>query len=196
MRDMLSFHNDALEKTKEEKAITDIGPHSGRFAGSWGVLLEKGYTGIESEVRAIVPRKIPQGGMLSHADRRENEAKAIVENFFGRQCSLWAIVSNKYRWAKSSYDPIFRITVALTNLHAKWHPLRNEDGRAYERYLERLHEIVDTVVQKGKRGQAIYRCERQRMTARSLRETAEAGAGVMSDDEEEEDSLAICGASG
>ena len=84
-REMLSFRDDVLDKTEEEKAITDIGPHSDRLAGSWGVLLEKGYTGIESEVRAIVPRKKPQGRKLSLADRRKNEAKAsdrvIVEIF-------------------------------------------------------------------------------------------------------------------
>ena len=84
-------------------------------------------------------------------------------------------MSNKYQWTKSSYDLILRITVVSTNLHVKWHPLRDGDGRTYERYLKRLHDIADTAVQKRRRAQATYRRKRQRMMARSLRENAVAG---------------------
>lgn len=70
--------------------------------------------------------------------------------------------------------------------------MRDEDGRTYELYLKRLHDVADTAVQKRKRAQAIYRRKLQRMMVRILRENAEAGAGAMLDDEEEEeDSLDI-----
>jgi len=35
-RDMLGFHEGVLEKSDIEKTITDIGPLSDRFPGSWG----------------------------------------------------------------------------------------------------------------------------------------------------------------
>lgn len=85
MRDMIGFHGDCLEKSEEEKAIVDIGHGDDLHGDSWGVLLDKGYVGIESEVRGIIPKKKPQGGVLSVADKKENEAKSadriIVENF-------------------------------------------------------------------------------------------------------------------
>ena len=132
MRHMMVFHDDALKKTESEKAITAIGRSSDRFPNSWAVLLDKGYTGIDTDVRAIIPKKKPRSGILSIPDRKEIEKISsdgvIVENYFGRQGELWPVVSNKFRWKEDSYDSIFRLTIALTNIHIKWHPLRDADG--------------------------------------------------------------------
>ena len=59
MRQMLHVHDSELEKSDIEKTITDIGPSSDQSSGYWGVLLDKGYTGIEVEVRCVIPKKKP-----------------------------------------------------------------------------------------------------------------------------------------
>lgn len=74
MRDMLHFHDDALERTAHEMEIRDIGIWSGTYPNRWGVLLDKGYVGMESEVRAIMPKKKPGGGVLTAAQNHENAA--------------------------------------------------------------------------------------------------------------------------
>lgn len=121
MRDMIHFHDDALEKTAEESEIIDIRQRSEMYPNRWGVLLDDGYVGVESEVRAIIPKKKACGGVLMGAEKRENAALAtnriIVENDFGRHGTLWAIIANRHRWAESGYHRIFRMTVALTNIH-------------------------------------------------------------------------------
>lgn len=57
MRDMIGFHADCLEKSEEEKAIIDIGKGVDLHADCWGVLLNKGYVGIEGGIRSIVSKK-------------------------------------------------------------------------------------------------------------------------------------------
>lgn len=108
------------------------------YPNRWGVLLDKEYVGIESEVRAIIPKKKRRHGVMTGAEKRENAALAadriIVENVFGRQGTLWAIVANKYRWTESGCNFIFKITVTLANIHIKWHSFRNADGKTYESY--------------------------------------------------------------
>ena len=123
------------------------------------------------EVRCVIPKKKPVGGVLTVAGRRENEAKAsdrvIAKNYFGRQGILWGVASNTYRWSEDSYDNIFQLTVALTNVYIKWHPLRREDGKTYERYLKRFHDIANTTVRNRQNAQADYSRKRQRMMQRS-----------------------------
>lgn len=110
--------------------------------------------------------------MLNLAERRENENisadRILVENYFGRQSVLWNIVASKFRWGEGLYDDIFRMTVALTNLHVRWHPLRDADGKTYERYRKRLREIAEGGIRKRKRAQAAYRKRRKRVMERTL----------------------------
>ena len=126
---------------------------------------------MESEVCAIIPKKKLRG-VLSGSEKRENAALAadriIYENVFGRQGTLWAVVANKYRLAEEEYDRIFRMNVALGSIHVKWHPLRDADGKAYERYLKHLHEIADTYISKRKRAQAAYRKRKKRAVERKV----------------------------
>ena len=156
---------DALEISREGMAIVDIGNGVENQEDRWAVLLNKGCTGIDGEIRGITPSKKSQGGILSACDNCENENKAsdrvVVENVSGRQSTLWCVVSNMYRWSENSYDFIFRLTRALTNLHIRWHPLRDTDGKPYERYAKRLHEIAETGVWKRQRAQTSY-CKRRR----------------------------------
>lgn len=194
MRSMLHFHDDALEKTEEEKAFVDISERSAQYPNAWAVLVDKGYTGIEAEVRAVIPKKKPKGGILTLADRKENEAKSsdrvLVENYFGRQGTLWTVISSKYRWAEENYDSIFGLTVALTNVHIRWHPLRDADGKMFERYCKKLSDIAETAVKKRKRAQAAYRKKRKRSMERNVRvEHQEGAAAMLFDDETGSDSI-------
>ena len=97
-------------KSDIRKTITDIRPSRDQSSGYWRVILDRGYTGIEADVRCVILRKKPVGGVLTVEDRRENEAKAsdrvIVENYVGRQGILCGAVSNTYRWSEDSYDNI------------------------------------------------------------------------------------------
>ena len=158
MRDMSHFHDDTLEETAKESAITDIGRGSEMYPNRWRVLLDKLYVGIEFGSTGNHSEEEAPPWCSDGSRRAGNAAPAtdriIVENVFGRQGTLWAIVANNYRWAEGGYDRIFRMTLALSNIHIKWHPLRNADGKTCERYLKRLHEVADTYVTKRKRAQA------------------------------------------
>ena len=94
--------------------------------------------------------------------------RIITEKLFGRQDTLRAVVANNYRWAEGQYDRIFRMNVALTNSHFKWHPARDADGKTYERYLKRLHDIASTYISKRKRAQAAYRKRQKRAVERNV----------------------------
>ncbi|ETI43166.1 hypothetical protein F443_11829 [Phytophthora nicotianae P1569] len=64
--------------------------------------------------------------------------RVIVDNYFGRLTTLWAMCSDKYRWDENNYDMFFRSSIALTNFHVRFLPLRDEDGENYSNYLKRL----------------------------------------------------------
>ena len=69
---------------------------------------------------------------------------------------LWALFSTIYGWPESNYDCIFRLTVALTNVHIRWHPLWDEDGKTYDRYQKHLLDISKTSIKKRRRSQEFY----------------------------------------
>lgn len=78
------------------------------------------------------------GANLSKSDISFNEKvssdRIIVEAFFGRLGSLWAVMSQKWRWAEYNYDIIIRLCVGLTNLHTRFHRLRSSDITFYQSY--------------------------------------------------------------
>ncbi|EGZ19707.1 hypothetical protein PHYSODRAFT_496153, partial [Phytophthora sojae] len=67
--------------------------------------------------------------------------------------------SDKYRWAESSYDVIFRACVSLTNVQIITHPRRQEDGEAYREYISRLR---GNTIQKVKRRAEIQKASREK----------------------------------
>ncbi|KAJ0405908.1 hypothetical protein ATCC90586_005853 [Pythium insidiosum] len=82
-----------LEKTDAEMMREDNGEGSENYATSWAVLTDKGYQGAASFVRAIHPKKKPVGGSLTAEELQRNARvssdRVLVENYFGRVCSLW-----------------------------------------------------------------------------------------------------------
>ena len=93
-------------------------------------------------------------------------------------------MSNKWRWVEKQYEKIIRLCLALTNLHVKWHPLRDEDNKHAHQYRRRLLEIGVKKAEKRKASQQMYRAKRAaRMSIRFgyEKQNEEMGAGAMLD---------------
>jgi hypothetical protein len=183
-----AFHVQCLAKSDREETIEDAGVMTDRYPNEWAVLVDKGYQGLCSHFRAISPNKKRHGEILSIRQMHENDDiahdRVIVENYFGRLCSLWAVCSDKYRWAEDKYDMFFRLCVSLTNVHARLNPLRAEDGEAYEKYLARLTLIGEEMQTKRADGQRRYRERRQqrlRTMFRARRESSDHASFEASD---------------
>lgn len=165
MKEMHEWHVKASRKSNAENDVTDIGILSEEYPDSWAVLVDKGYQGSMEFLRTVHPKKKPQNGILSMEDEAYNKKvssdRIIVENYFGRLCSLWAIAATKYRWAESNYDKLFRLCVALTNQHIRWHPLRQEDHATFQRYKNRQYSIGAEIARKRKRIQERYKARRK-----------------------------------
>lgn len=158
-------------------AIMDVPNRADKYPNSCGVRVDRGQIRIEEDCRTIFIKK-PKGKIVPVSDRRENEAKASVrfisENYFWRQSGLWAVVGTKCRWSEAIYDSIFDLTFRLTNVHIKWHPLRDVDEKKYERYLKRLYEIAEITSKKRTRAQAAYVMRRRRAMGRNMRDRCNA----------------------
>ncbi|EGZ04721.1 hypothetical protein PHYSODRAFT_379444, partial [Phytophthora sojae] len=124
----LEVHKRLLHKTTAEAGRNDYGEDSMSFGNMWGVRADKGYQGLEMSVRAIIPKRRPRGGPLTYDEesrnRRVSSDRVLVENYFGRMTTLWRVVSTTFTWSEAKFDRIVNICVALTNFHAKLHPLR------------------------------------------------------------------------
>ena len=55
------------------------------YDGHWALLTDKGYQGAADVIRAVMPKKKPKAGSLSHDDQRVNRKfsadRIIVEMF-------------------------------------------------------------------------------------------------------------------
>ena len=101
------------------------------------------------------------------------------------------MVSNKSRWSEKSYDSIFRLTLALTNLRIRWHPLRDTERKTYERYVKRLRENAETGVRKRQKAQVSNPKRRRRAMERCVRvhEEEENASNMLENEYEEEGTL-------
>lgn len=180
----MDLHQDALRKKSNERDLVDVGPLLDEYGDYWAVLLDKGYQGVMENVRGIHPKKKPQHGQLNLDDERNNKAissdRILVENYFGRLCNLWNIMSAKYRWSGDLYDQIFRLCLGLTNWHIKRHPLRREDLDFYQQIKNKHYQIGESILSKRKATQQRYRARRRSRMDVTFR------AMHQSDDEETE----------
>ena len=110
---MAHLHRRATRKNEHGNRTPDHDPLRTLYPMNWAVLTGKGYK--------------PPHSRLSLDDERGNAElssdRMIVENFFGRQYSLLAIIGSKLRWSES-----FQFSVAPNNLHIVWHALREGYG--------------------------------------------------------------------
>jgi hypothetical protein len=155
----MQFHVIKLKKTSTE--IED----DGLLFDEYGILVDKGYQGLQDVIRAIHPICKKPNARLSQADitfnRNVSTDRIIVENFFGRLCSLWEVCSRKYRWSEALYDRIFITCVALTNFHIQKHPLRNEDVEFYKRRKNEMTLLYEEKARKRQLTQQRYRDNRR-----------------------------------
>jgi hypothetical protein len=142
----IETHRQMLKKTAEEREQDDFADGADRFPDSWAVLVDKGYQGLDSELRTLQPKKKPRGGELTAEDVNRNTKissdRVLVENFFGRVCGLWKIMYATFKWNEDRYDLIARACFALTNFHVSDRPLRAQDQMDLRRTLARYQSMV------------------------------------------------------
>ncbi|KAH7474463.1 uncharacterized protein KRP23_8594 [Phytophthora ramorum] len=127
------------------------------------------YQGLGDQKRCIHPKK---GRNLSRADQQFNDEvssdRVIVENFFGRLCTLWRVCADKYRWSEDLYDDIFQICVGLTNFHIECNPLREHNAEEYAQREHRMLAIGKEKARKHRLSQEKYRRRKQMRHRMSL----------------------------
>ncbi|KAE8966539.1 hypothetical protein PR001_g28375 [Phytophthora rubi] len=116
--------------------MADAGPFRDTYPSSWIILADKGYQGLNDTMRVLDPKHrrptVPLTLEEDNTNREISSDRIIVENYFGRLCTLWALASDKYRWKENKYEMYFRACVALTNVQVRVHPLRADDGEQYK----------------------------------------------------------------
>ncbi|KAH9113515.1 hypothetical protein AeMF1_012296 [Aphanomyces euteiches] len=159
----LEFHTTSLIKRLVDRHVVDAAADAETTERA--ILLDKGYQGAQRDLRALIPTKKPSGGSITFDQLRENDRissdRVIVENFFGRLKTLWALCSDSYRWSRKTYDVVFQTCVALTNAHVRFHPLRVDDGEAHAQYVNRLNAIGARIIKNKKTAARTYRSKRK-----------------------------------
>ncbi|KAF0708679.1 hypothetical protein AaE_013117 [Aphanomyces astaci] len=145
-RSRLDQHTQALVKDDYDDTINDNGELFREHPTSWTVLVDKGYIGLAASARAIHPKKKPVSGTSDRFDMDRNKEvssdRVVVQNFFGRVCSLWKVSYATFVWGEKLYDDIQRFTFALTNFHATLMPLRLEDNDHYRAVMARYKSMA------------------------------------------------------
>ncbi|KAH9111647.1 hypothetical protein AeMF1_013864 [Aphanomyces euteiches] len=83
--------------------------------------------------------------------------RVIVENFFGRLKTLWAVASDIYTWKRENYVVFYQTCVALTNAFIRFNSLRADGGAEYRMYTNRLLAIGANVKSKRSNTMSKYR---------------------------------------
>jgi hypothetical protein len=163
MLDRLHIHRQLLRK--EEDSVPDLGAEPTQFPNMWAVLVDKGYQGAGRVLRTIQPKKQPRGGTLDRDDIARNKAvssdRVLVENFFGRMCSLWKATYATFKWSESRFDGVARLCAALTNFHVRLMPLRARDSEHYNMVLSKYQSMGDRVRTQRARVQRHYSMRQQ-----------------------------------
>ncbi|ETV93454.1 hypothetical protein H310_12505 [Aphanomyces invadans] len=112
LRYRIDNHRHALTKSAEELLVPDHGEQAQDHPDMWVMLLDKSYYGAAADLRAIHPKKNPPRGLLDQdniaRNRRVSSDTVLVENIFGRVCSLWKISYSTIAWNQGVYDEIQR----------------------------------------------------------------------------------------
>ena len=105
------------------------------------ILADKGY--VSDLPFLITPHK---GNNLTRAQKLDNDRiskhRIIIENYYGRLKSRYAIIGSKYRGGHEGYEKIFKLCVSLINFEMYYlkHYLRKQDGDWYSRF--RASELI------------------------------------------------------
>lgn len=133
-----SIHDFKLfEMSKLEELIFKENENCQRLlANNCVTLADAGYQGLSKKIPgAVTPFKRSQSGLTADQidyNKKISKSRIIVENWFGRHKSLWAVMGTKFRLELSSYEPFWLFCASLTNYHIKIHPLRNPEPEEIE----------------------------------------------------------------
>jgi hypothetical protein len=129
--DCVDETKELLVKTQMEMRLRDDGELHDQYPSHWAILYDKGFQGIVSELRAIIPKKKPRNGNLTSREKRKNsqigEDRIICENFYGRKKVLWKATREKTRHSDKDMDLIDTFCTLLTNYDIIKRPLRNQE---------------------------------------------------------------------
>jgi len=111
---------------------------------NWAVLGDKAYIGCDSSFRVICPSKPSKNHPLTLEEKALNQKisseRILIENYFGRLVSKFAVMKELYRGDHNLYDDLCHVCHALTNYHISLHPLRQADGNLYASFQTQLEE--------------------------------------------------------
>ncbi|KAF0707296.1 hypothetical protein AaE_013678 [Aphanomyces astaci] len=118
-----------------------------------------------ADIRAIHPKKNPPRRMLNAKDvvrnYRVSSDRVIIENLFGRVCSLlWKVSYAMFTWNPKFYDNIQQLTFALTNYHISLMSLCEADWLWYHSVLARYKSMMSAMAAKRAESQRNSRLRR------------------------------------
>ena len=131
------------------------------------VLGDKGYQCHDIDF-LLTPHK----GSIDNLSRQQlqfndriGKSRIIIENFFGRLKSKFAIIGSKFRGDHKNYENIFTLCCALVNFEIRecGHGLRKEDGDFYRKHMTQVHQMVAELtssLQVVRRSQRSFRMQR------------------------------------
>lgn len=147
-RRCLLKHKLLSRKKDEADGFTDVDED----AFNWAMLADKRYQRAQSYIRAILRKKNPSFGNLTSKEKWKNKKigadRVIVETFFGRRSTLWAMLSNLYKEKGELYGDIFMFCVALTNHRTLINLVRAGDTSKYALHRKQLYRNGILRIQK------------------------------------------------
>jgi len=146
-----------LLKSTSDRRCEDTGEMVEKFRLYWGVLMDKAYVGAEERVRAIIPKKNPQTQTETSRNEKIGRDRVMCENYYGRMCALWGVISKKYRWDHQCYDKIFGICLALTNADVQTQPLHSDEHIIYHALLQEYKELAQAQLDRERRNKEASR---------------------------------------
>ena len=175
MHSRIDLRRNRFQKSLGEEDYEDEYLLSNEYPSHWAGLMDKGYQSASEALRAITPKKKPHLGIICRDDdvfnKNLSSDRILVENFFGRLCQLWSVLSTKFVWSETMYDTIFSLGIFFTNFHISIHRLRDADGCLHNRYRNRLDDIGETKKRKRLLSQEMYRKKRKLRLSTGYRST-------------------------
>jgi hypothetical protein len=133
-RQVYGSYGEYLVMTPEEIVTAGLQPGP-RY---WKIMADKGYTGSPDDTEPLVrvcPRKGPLTPEQAATNRRINEERVVVEQFFGRLARLWHVFASSWIYDHTHFDGDLTIACLLTNEHIQLTSLDQDDEHGHKRRL-------------------------------------------------------------
>lgn len=113
------FLEEALEKLEDKNNISDVEDLEMERSDSGAFIMGKRYQGAQRLVREFILMNTLAGRSLNRSEINLNyeigKELVIVETFFGRLLTLWAISSKRFKCSQKVYDEFIIVCAALKN---------------------------------------------------------------------------------